>query len=170
MFSSKLRSWSVSEEQFFTETQKLKNLTDAQIIYIIYNLSRGWAPVPKKKWHANRKMCHILTSKRATRCHFFKLNEFQFWDRISAAFIEIHWNPRDFFCDFHSNLIKIIYNIYNIWYDIYLLSITRISTFILLYEYFNYPPTAAVFAAVFAMSLSIVSTVCNGFRPEYWTR
>ena len=54
-----------------------------------HHLYRGWACVPKKKWHANRKKCQILTYFRATPCHFFKHNEFQFWDRISTAFIEI---------------------------------------------------------------------------------
>ena len=67
----------------------------------------------------------------------FKLNEFQFWDRISAAFIELNWNPRDFFCNFHSNRIKssitsmksIIYHlyIYTIYTYIHPLLILRLS-------------------------------------------
>ena len=112
--------------------------------------------MPKKKWHAKCVLCQILTSKRATPCHAFKLNEFQFWDRISAAFIELHWNPRDFFCNFHSNRIKssitsmksIIYYLYTL----YIYTSIHPSTFILLYENFNYyPPTATVFRCPFQL-------------------
>ena len=101
-------------------------------------------------------MCQILTFWCAKCANVFKLNEFQFWDRISAAFIELNWNPRDFFCNFHSNRIKssitsmksIIYHLYNLY--IYTSIIN--STFILLYENSNYyPPAATVFRCPFQL-------------------
>ena len=65
-----------------------------------------WACVPKKNGTQIVKSARIWLIFVPFRAIFFKLNEFQFWDRISTAFIEIHWNSRGFFCNFYSNLVK----------------------------------------------------------------